>query len=189
MPLLGRCASCDYAIFATRQDVKEASSLDEVKANTGAYRVNGGVVARCDKGHRVFPLRAIKGTYSPDHQCDARCLNAKGHTCTCSCGGANHGRGHAVAVVSVTEEPKHLGEVGKNITGEVTVTERRELPNSVLFTFRAVNTNAILKWFAPSYAAPEWDQGNRLTIRGKVKKHEDHERFGKSTVITYVEEV
>lgn len=27
------------------------------------------------------------------HKCDARCLNAKGHNCECSCGGSNHGRG------------------------------------------------------------------------------------------------
>lgn len=26
------------------------------------------------------------------HKCDARCQNAKGHTCECSCGGANHGK-------------------------------------------------------------------------------------------------
>lgn len=27
------------------------------------------------------------------HKCDARCRNAKGHDCQCSCGGANHGAG------------------------------------------------------------------------------------------------
>lgn len=27
------------------------------------------------------------------HVCDARCMNAKGHNCECSCGGANHGKG------------------------------------------------------------------------------------------------
>jgi hypothetical protein len=27
------------------------------------------------------------------HKCDARCLNAKGHNCECSCGGKNHGAG------------------------------------------------------------------------------------------------
>jgi hypothetical protein len=25
------------------------------------------------------------------HKCDARCLNATGHNCECSCGGKNHG--------------------------------------------------------------------------------------------------
>lgn len=27
------------------------------------------------------------------HKCDARCLNAKGNSCECSCGGKNHGAG------------------------------------------------------------------------------------------------
>jgi hypothetical protein len=27
------------------------------------------------------------------HKCDARCTNAKGHNCECSCGGKNHGAG------------------------------------------------------------------------------------------------
>lgn len=27
------------------------------------------------------------------HKCDARCVNAKGHSCECSCGGKNHGAG------------------------------------------------------------------------------------------------
>lgn len=26
-----------------------------------------------------------------NHKCDARCLNATGHNCECSCGGKNHG--------------------------------------------------------------------------------------------------
>lgn len=29
------------------------------------------------------------------HKCDARCLNATGHNCECSCGGKNHGAGNA----------------------------------------------------------------------------------------------
>ena len=28
------------------------------------------------------------------HKCDGRCINAKGHNCECSCGGANHGIGN-----------------------------------------------------------------------------------------------
>lgn len=31
-------------------------------------------------------------------RCDAKCYNAKGHHCTCICGGINHGKGlkHAI---------------------------------------------------------------------------------------------
>jgi len=100
-PLLGRCKEkgCDYVLFATRDQVQQADNFKEVKAGAGVFRVgNNGHFARCTNGHRFFPLKAIKGTYSKDHKCDARCLNAKGNDCTCSCGGMNHGRGYAVEV-------------------------------------------------------------------------------------------
>lgn len=39
-------------------------------------------------------LRSIEYKRNPSlHKCDARCRHAKGHSCECSCGGANHGRG------------------------------------------------------------------------------------------------
>jgi len=48
----------------------------------------------------VLPVeRVIEYKKNPSrHQCDARCLNAKGRTmkCECSCGGKNHGRGSLV---------------------------------------------------------------------------------------------
>lgn len=31
-------------------------------------------------------------------RCDARCYNAKGHKCTCICGGKNHGAGKKKAL-------------------------------------------------------------------------------------------
>lgn len=100
-PFLGRCKHCDYAVFATEEDIQPATGYRDVLAG-GVYRLERGrVLGRCTNGHRVFPLRRIKGTYSESFKCDSRCLNAKGHDCTCSCGGANHGRGHAVQVVPV----------------------------------------------------------------------------------------
>lgn len=43
-------------------------------------------------GRRVGWLTAneIKGTVT-DCPCDGRCTSARGHSCECSCGGANHG--------------------------------------------------------------------------------------------------
>lgn len=99
-PRLGRCKDCDFVLFIG--DPAQATDVDgwsDVKADGRAYRVgNNGFFSRCPNRHKFFPLKAIKGTYSKDHKCDARCLNAKGHNCTCSCGGANHGRGYAVEV-------------------------------------------------------------------------------------------
>jgi hypothetical protein len=108
MPLLGRCKECDYALFvAPGQNTVEAESFRDVKGDGRAYRVgNDGFFGRCPNRHKLFALKRIRGTYSADHKCDARCLNAKGHTCTCSCGGLNHGRGFAVTnIVEASDRP------------------------------------------------------------------------------------
>lgn len=34
----------------------------------------------------------IRAAVSPTIVCDHRCTSSKGHSCTCSCGGQNHGR-------------------------------------------------------------------------------------------------
>ena len=34
------------------------------------------------------------------HKCDARCLNATGHNCECSCGGKNHGAGNNMGMAA-----------------------------------------------------------------------------------------
>jgi hypothetical protein len=49
---------------------------------------------RC--GAYAWNAKAIDGFKVDECPCDARCTNAKGPSCNCSCGGANHGAGHAV---------------------------------------------------------------------------------------------
>lgn len=39
--------------------------------------------------------RQVLGVFVAHKGCDARCQSATGHTCECSCGGKNHGAGHA----------------------------------------------------------------------------------------------
>lgn len=108
MPLLGRCKRCDYAMFvADDSTAVEARDFNEVKGDGKVYRVgNEGFFARCPNRHAFFKLRRVEGTYSEVHQCDARCLNAKGWKCTCSCGGMNHGKGFAVTNI-VANAPAH----------------------------------------------------------------------------------
>lgn len=213
---LGKCKECDYVIFATASDVQDAESFREVTAGTGVYRVgNNGCFARCTNRHKVFPCKPIKGTFSEAHQCDSRCLNAKGWECTCSCGGANHGRGHVATVTQAADlgvafaseesrndldriaeqvfnppsEPRHLGESGKYITGEVFVKTVKSLANgSVLYSFRTVNGGHVIKWFAPGYADPSFEVGSIHKIRAKVKSHGEFNGTPE-TVVTYVEEV
>ena len=104
---LGKCREegCDYVLFATPEDMQPAEGFRDVTAGTGMYRVNGGYFARCTNRHKVFPMKPVQGTYSEHHKCDSRCLNAKGWTCTCSCGGANHGRGHVATVTKAASLP------------------------------------------------------------------------------------
>jgi hypothetical protein len=210
---LGRCREdgCDYVIFATAEDVKQGDTFRDVTAGTGVYRVNNANWARCTNRHRVFPVKPVKGTYSEKHQCDSRCLNAKGWDCTCSCGGANHGRGHVATVTNASElhpvteqaqraraavdakyaprsEGRHLGEVGKYIRGEVRILRVIERTGSVIFKFITESGDQIT-WFCADTFAPKWAEGQTMTIRAKVVRHESHERFGNSTIVTYVEEV
>lgn len=47
--------------------------------------------------HRAwFRWAQVEGTYNPDRECNARCMGATGPSCDCTCGGENHGLGHAV---------------------------------------------------------------------------------------------
>lgn len=43
----------------------------------------------------IVAQRRIEG-HRNETPCDARCTEAKGHKCECSCGGSNHGAGHEV---------------------------------------------------------------------------------------------
>lgn len=48
--------------------------------------------------HGPYRLEQVIGETVPSVACGARCTNAVGPVCDCSCGGANHGRGHAAPV-------------------------------------------------------------------------------------------
>ena len=56
------------------------------------FRFNPVKCPGCDKD--IYG-KAIDGRFKADHPCDARCTGATGHSCECSCGGANHGMDHS----------------------------------------------------------------------------------------------
>lgn len=68
-----------------------ADSLLLATIRDGGCRASG----RCWTCGRKLKIDELHATYSPEHECDGRCLAAKGPNCECSCHGANHGRGLA----------------------------------------------------------------------------------------------
>lgn len=218
-PFLGRCKSCDYAVFTTEADLQTVAAPRDVLVG-GAYRLGANVVGRCTNGHKMFRLQQIEGTFSEDFKCDSRCLNAKGRKCTCSCGGMNHGRGHAVKAVPVqvnasvtyetpepsNEEPKdfrdtrqYLGQIAEKIYFDGKLVDRREINDTLLFIFMPeVRTpvtgeflgEAKVEWWKPDWLDdPGFEVGEVYKLKAKIKRHNDDPRWGKSTVVTYLEEV
>lgn len=63
----------------------KGKNYDSFEKFVGKHPVTGAII----------PItRVISFGSNPSlHKCDARCMNAKGHNCECSCGGANHGKG------------------------------------------------------------------------------------------------
>jgi hypothetical protein len=49
---------------------------------------------RCACG-RLYQINQIRGRTKPAVVCAAKCMESKGHTCECSCGGKNHGASYA----------------------------------------------------------------------------------------------
>ena len=107
--LIHKCKKCRTIVRTTC--TMEAKSIDNehpewyLRKVRSYRRINGG--NWCESHYCPLPSVAcpgcgqkisgkpIEGRYKSDHPCDARCTGATGHSCECSCGGANHGMDHA----------------------------------------------------------------------------------------------
>jgi hypothetical protein len=166
---LGRCRQCDYALFADGDKITDAGGWYDVTAGAAPKRVgNYGVYGRCKDNHKVFRLEPIKGKFSEKHECDARCLNAKGHNCTCSCGGINHGRGYAVEVVEAPEAPEVAPvsheATDKQIAFILTLLDEREISEEKL-----EHTLSLLDAGISKHDATRWI--DRLLMLPKASAH------------------
>lgn len=98
---IGKCTACkrtvarDYTDTITRsrgtgmyrRDVRIAGRL------VGARFIEADRDAQCPAcGEQAWHGQMVQG-FTTEHACDARCTDAKGFRCECSCGGQNHGRG------------------------------------------------------------------------------------------------
>lgn len=87
---IGTCKACK------RTQIRELSASGNEVACAQCSFCGQRMMAVGAKG-LLWPcltLTAVKGKHNPNHECDARCLNSKGHICECACGGANHGKNH-----------------------------------------------------------------------------------------------
>src|SRR5712691_11736277 len=93
-----KCPRCkarwarDYEVITVSYNRRDywgkpiASTRLEMPASN--KEVNGNC-PHCNYGGIITTY--VTGTNNPEHKCDARCTNAKGYDCECSCGGKNHG--------------------------------------------------------------------------------------------------
>lgn len=70
---------------------KAVRMVNSVGPQGNTYSYAAGLCSQCGAYHVAERLIFRKANPS-NHKCDARCLNATGHNCECSCGGKNHGK-------------------------------------------------------------------------------------------------
>ena len=83
-------------------ETSSISSLEEVEKQLEALR-NELYSEEKRLGIADLPARLkhkVNYTHNETTKCDDRCMYAKGWDCTCSCGGANHGRGYIERIES-----------------------------------------------------------------------------------------
>ncbi|GAN79799.1 hypothetical protein [Acidocella aminolytica] len=67
----------------------------ERETETGR-KVEAGYDTRCPSCSGMRAQASRVAGFRTAHACDARCTEAKGFKCECSCGGKNHGRAHLI---------------------------------------------------------------------------------------------
>lgn len=103
--LIYHCKRCGYTIT---QDVAyiwcgwDYNANDYVYALDHPYRIVATQRIECPNcskpsWKRIITANAVKGYYNPDHECGDECLNATTASCSCGCGGANHGGKYLVS--------------------------------------------------------------------------------------------
>src|SRR5271166_799401 len=97
---LGRC-SCGFALRTEEGSAQQVERYRDMSTPAIPYRMGAQHYVRCPEGHKPFKLYRVEGEFSEAFECDARCENAKGHTCKCSCGGMNHGKAYAISPTEI----------------------------------------------------------------------------------------
>lgn len=88
-------AGIDY----TAKIVMTGAYLGRCKAKGCKHstRLDGFGFGECPE-HGSYKLAHVVGSHVPEIKCGAKCRNAVGPSCDCSCGGKNHGAGHGAGL-------------------------------------------------------------------------------------------
>lgn len=93
---LARCKTCKavhtrlWTVTTTR--TYRSDRCVAISRSTAHAVAEQGPQSCCD---RLLSYRPVKGTRNAEIVCNAKCTGSKGWVCECSCGGKNHGAGHA----------------------------------------------------------------------------------------------
>lgn len=88
---LGRCKHCK-GLVKVELAAADAQPGWHIGHHQRLVECPHGCVSRSNGRPLYVALKGITGSLS-DRRCNATCLNAKGPSCDCSCGGRNHGAG------------------------------------------------------------------------------------------------
>lgn len=91
--VLGRCRhkGCEVCkAFDVPTRTRKLCGMTSVLPDMTGISPNSNV---CPTHKVELTFSAVEGTFSDKHECDPRCMSAKGPICVCNCGGANHGSG------------------------------------------------------------------------------------------------
>lgn len=94
------CRKCKSAhsieVTITTERTYRSDRIGEVARRRSVALLDGSVAPAgrecCD---RSWDYRSVDGRVNEKIKCNARCTHSKGFVCECSCGGKNHGAGHA----------------------------------------------------------------------------------------------
>lgn len=101
--MIGRCSArgCRYArriaVEATGEQTDRFGNTRLIVTHRDRARAMedaGPGFFSCPEHGRSLNYRPVVGTVS-ETPCDARCTGARGTSCDCQCGGANHGQDHS----------------------------------------------------------------------------------------------
>lgn len=101
---LGKRVEYDYSESA-RSFVRTAADGKRYGPGIWIDRIGGGLptvyggdpIGLCDGCGKKMDYSPLSATLRPEVKCNGICIHARGGSCDCSCGGANHGTGWSAA--------------------------------------------------------------------------------------------